>query len=372
MKNTTWITSCLLSLGLFGLGCQAYGQDLAAGAADSPPAKPSEKAEPAPPAPTAAVRAIIDSDPTTAEELVVAAYQLTIHDQPQRAREMLVKVLAAKPDARTCFGIVQQHGAGLLLRLQGDRRVAPQGAQVAKLVLESADKAIRDPARLARLIQELKDPSAQQRRFAAADLAAAGMDALPLIVKSLSDPAQEKFHANFRTALVAFGDAAAAPMLGLIESSDPTLKAHAIAVLGRIKAPDTAIYLIGTLASRSEAKPVREAAYRSLQRMLDSPPRRPQAERMLKNRVTTMMGGNHRLPADHKNRVILWHFDERTKTLAPKTYHHDDAQAILAARLARDLHLAGPENVENRQLYLTATLKAAALVTGRDNPLATG
>jgi hypothetical protein len=359
MKNTTWITSCWLSLALLGFCCETHGQ------------QPAEKAEPVAPEPSAAVRAIIDSDPTTVEELVVAASQLAVHDQPQLAREMLARVLAAKPDAKTCHEFIQQHGSGMLLRLQGNRLVAPHGGQVTKLILEAADKAIRDPARLAALIEQLKNPSSQQRGFAAADLAAAGMDAVPLIVKSLSDPAQQQFHANYRAALARFGEAAAAPMLGLMESSDAALKTHAIAVLGQIKAPHTAIYLIGSLASRREPKSVREAAYRSLLQLLDNPPRRAQAEQMLKDRVTTMMGGNHRLAADIENRVILWHFNERTKQLAPKTYHHDDAQAVLAARLARDLHLATPGNVEHRQIYLTAMLKAAALVTGRDKPLAT-
>ena len=372
MKNTTWITSCVLGLALLGLCCQAHGQKPAADAADPMAAKPAEKTEPLPPPPTAAVRAIVDSEPTSVEELVVAAYQLTIHDQPQLSREMLARVLAAKPDAKTCFQFIQQNGSQMLLRLQADKRVAPQGLQVAKLILESADQASRDPARLARLIEQLKDPSAQQRGFAAVDLASAGMDALPLLVKKLADPAEQKFHANFRAALAQFGSAAAAPMLGLMESSDATLKRHAIVVLGQIKSSDSVIYLIGTLASRSEPKRVREAAYRSLRQMLDDVPRRNQAERMLERRVTTMIDGSYRLAADLENQVVLWHFDERAKLLAPKTYHHDDAQAILAARLARDLHLAGPENVDHRQLYLTAMLKAAALVTGRDKPLPTG
>ena len=50
----------------------------------------------------------------------------------------------------------------------------------------------------------------------------------------------------------------------------------------------------------------------------------------------------------------------------------EDALAVIAARLGRDLHLLTPTDRNARRLYLTGLLKAAAVVAGRGRPLPRG
>ena len=101
------------------------------------------------------LRHLRESNPTTPEQLINAAEITLKVGSLAECKAFLKKFLEAKPDEATLAGIAARHGTELLLRLNRQKELQPEGKQAAMAILTAADKVVKDPARITRLINEL-------------------------------------------------------------------------------------------------------------------------------------------------------------------------------------------------------------------------
>ena len=316
-----------------------------------------------------AVRAVLQTKPTTPPELTRAGSLLADLDRPDLAKPLFKQVLDAGLSRDQLADLDEQLGSPLFVRLVGREDLAPEGRLLADAVLRAAAARAEDPQRIARWIQTLQDPSPEMRYRAVVELQKTRGAGVGAMVAVLADPGRAAEHANVHAALVQLGRDAVPPLLGIIQARDPKIAAAAIRVLGDLPGSDIYLYLLGP-ALRADSPPeIRAAAEAALRKQLGSIPDRVRAARLLADRARRYFDGKQPIPLDFSRQVTLWSWDDAQQRAVARSYSVDEASRRLAIRLAGDAHLAVPGDTETVVLYAAALLEEAAWRAGLDQPL---
>lgn len=348
-----------------------------------PPAEATPAPAAAPPAPAAAAAALAQSEhpllqelratnPTTPVELMRAIGIALDLGEYAAAKEFMQKVQSAGMNTGEVAALVREVGSAAFVRIGRTKELEPEGQQFALAALRAADAVARDPVRLQTVVERLGDPSPIMQRTAIRELQRAGSAAVTPLVRVLANPIQRDIHPQARAALYYLGAPAVEPLLAVLEAPDPALRVHAIDVLGRLEAKDALHLLVGPAVNPQEYAAVREAALLTLERMIGRRPHPADARDLLAARVTELMDGELPRRPDVDGRIELWHWDVRQTAPVPQRYPADEAGAVLAARLARNLYAISPDHPAHRRLYLEAILGAAKIQTGLHLPLPRG
>ena len=260
-----------------------------------------------------AVRAVLDSNPTTLAELVRAAKILADLDRPDKGREFLQMALGAKPTQQQLAALVERFGSSLLMDLAGRGGLAPEAKQLAKAALTAAQRTAEDPKRLAQLIKQLDDPAVNQRRTALAGLREAQSAAVGAMIDVLADPARAAEHQRVAAALAAMGSQAVGPMVAILEGAEPRLTVRAVRVLSTLDAKQAAIYLLRPYHLETTDPKVRAAAGAAIRRLAGRIPTRQVAVDMLSDRARAYFDGRQPVQGLMDGRVKLGRWDAAAK-----------------------------------------------------------
>ena len=118
-----------------------------------------------------AVAAILATKPTTPEECVRAAKILADLGRADLAKGFLKKVLDAKLDQQQLADLGEQIGSPMFLDMSDRPALQPEAKQLADAVAAAVKARLEDTKRIAGLIQQLQDPSAEKRLAGAGGLA---------------------------------------------------------------------------------------------------------------------------------------------------------------------------------------------------------
>jgi len=330
-----------------------------------------EDAVPYSPPEDPAVQAVLESNPTTPTELTRAAKILVGLQRPDLAKGFLQKVLAAGLDQKQLAALQAQLGSTVFVQMASRDDLAPEGRQLAEAVLTAANIEAADPARLAQLVKQLRDPSAEMRYRAMDGLRRARGAAVGPLMAVLADAGRAAEHANVRAALLRLGSDAVGPLLGILEARDPKLKAEAIGVLGDLAAREAIFFLLAPAASPQGDPEVRAAAEAALLKLVGQAPSKREAASLLAQRAKRYFDAQEPLDVDVDARVPLWSWDDANKELVQQSYASDEASRLLAARFAREAYSVSPEDNPIRLLYLATMLEQAAYENGLERPLPT-
>ena len=334
-------------------------------AIEEPLAEDLAPAEPDSPA----VAAVLATKPTTPPEMARAAKILSDLGRPDLARDLIQKVLAANLDQQQLAAMEEQFGSAMFVAISSRADLAPEGKQLADLVLAAANSVLEDPARLAELIKQIQDPSAEVRIRALNGLKRArGAGVVPLLAV-LADPARSDEHTNVRAALVELGGSAQGPLWAALESGDAKLTVEVIRVLGELSSRESIADLLALSTSDRTDAAVREAARTALVKMIGRAPGKQLAAETLMREAKHHFERLHPLGVDGAGQVKVWSWDSATRQPVGNDVLAADASLALAARFARDAYSVAPENEEIRLLYLTTMLEKAAYDNGLDKPL---
>ncbi len=225
-----------------------------------------------------------------------------------------------------------------------------------------------DAERIARLIKQIQDPSAEKRVQALAGLQEARRAAIGPLLSVLADPARSAEHANVRTVLASMGSVAREPLAAILQGADAKLMVQAILVLAEMGKPKAAIDLVGPCVSKKGDAEVRSAAAAALRQLTGQVPTRPEAIRLLRDAAT--MYFHRRQPVENAvdDRVDLWQWDADKRQATVRSGTSEDAERALAARFARQAYALDPGDHELRLLYLATLLDTAAYAKGLDRP----
>ncbi len=368
--NSRHLTPTWLSIVAMGtlIGTEAFSQ-LADPEADAPqPESPSvETRQPLDPA----VAAVLATKPTTPSELIRAARILADLGRPDLAKGLLKKVLDANLDQQQLIALEGSLGAATFTDVASRRQLAPEGQQLGDAVLTAVNQHLQDPARLADLVKQLQDPSAEVRSRALAELQRGRDAAVGPLIAVLADPSRAAEHANVRTALVRLGSDAVGPLVAMLEASDAKLVVEAIRLLAALEAEQAAMFLLAPCTSDRSDPEVRQAAEAALSKLLGGAPSKAEAVRLLARRAEEHFNRSRPLREDLAGQVEIWTWDDTAKQPVKKMLLADEASLALASRLARDAYSLAPEDEAIRRLHLAAMLEQAAYENGLEVPLDT-
>jgi CheY-like chemotaxis protein len=266
----------------------------------------------------------------------------------------------------------RKFGTAEFLGLALEPALAPDGKALADKVLGATRRVLRDPMRLAGLVDRLKSPAAADRIAATAELSFSGDAAVNALLTVMADAGRAAEHANVRTALVDLGSHSVGPLTGALETADQGLKAQVIEVLYRLDAHDASIYLLAPSVEDKADPKVQATAQAVLKRWLGAAPTREQAVATLAKDARYYFGGGQVKPPDFEGNVRLWHWDAQAHQAVQRTYKAADASLALATRLSADWLALEPSNEEARRIYLTSLLQVAAYQNGLGKPLPAG
>jgi len=314
-----------------------------------------------------------ESNPQTAEELILAIDTLLDIGARTEAKKYLIQLMASSESAPAKLIAVQQKlGSTIFLRIAHEKRLQPEGRKLADMTLTAASKWVRSPARIQKLIQRMKGADRASQLVTFQGLRSAGDAAINPLLEVLADPSRTAEHRDAQLALVAIGGAAVEPLIGVLDAPSPSQQVNAIKALGRLQAERALPYLVAPAVSPKENAQVQQAARKALMQLVGRTPSKAAAEKILLRDVRSFLAGTPPLAIDQEGKIELWHWDAQNNRTIGVRYPARDASLVVAARLASDLYALSPNNSEYRRLYLLANLEAAKKVVGLDSELPKG
>ena len=318
------------------------------------------------------VQAVLAANPTTAAELTRAAGTLLELGATDEAATLVKRLAAEKLDDAGLAALADQFGTTPFLKFALTPDLQPEGRQIADAVLAAANRQARDPARLAKLIGELKNSNPGLRRSAMLRLRYGRESALQALVAVLADASRATEHAAVREALVGFGVEAIEPLLVLVRSAPPALAVQAIQTLEGLGSTDVAIRLLGPAWLETSDAEVRAAAKQALATMLGRVPDINESVAVLEKTVRLYYDGRQKLEVDLDGQTVVWRWDSQKSELTSEPVPAQVVTLDIARDLAEAASQLAPRNRAVGRLYLGALAEAAAYRAREGEPLPTG
>ena len=306
------------------------------------------------------VQALLDSNPTTPAELVKAAGTLLELRAPDEAHALVKRLAGEKLDDPALAALAAQFGTTPFLRFALIAELQPEGRQFADAVLAAADRQARDPARLAKLIEQLKDPNPAAHRGVVTRLLSGRDSAIRALVAVLADEGRAAEHAAVRQALAGFGADAVGPLLALVRSAKPALAVQAIQTLADLGQADLAVRLLGPAWRETSDPQVRDAARRALAALVGRVPDVNEAVPLLERFARSYYNDQRKLAGDMDGQAAVWNWDAEKSELTSERVSARGAALELARDLAEAAADLAPRNRGVRLLYLGSLAEAAA------------
>lgn len=320
-----------------------------------------------------AVAAILATQPGTALEKIRAAELLARLGRADLAKQFLKQVLEAKLAEDQLAEVGLELGSVFFLRLAAREELAPEGVQIRDAVLGAMKAQLEDPKRLQRLIQQLQDPSFEQRQRAVVGLREAHQAGAVALIEVLVDPARQAEHPAVRAVLMQMATDAVGPLLACLEAPDDRLKAEAALLLAQMQVPEAVLPLQGLAVSEKTSPTLRTAAGEALRRLgLQVPSSPREVAELLFRLAYEYYTGQRRIPADLEGLVVWWHWDSEQNKPVSEKVSVGQMRLRWAARWAREAYELFPHQERIRLLYLATMVEEAKFRQGLDKALPKG
>ncbi len=312
------------------------------------------------------LRAIRESKPTTALELLQAAESCLNLDAYAESKRYLGLLLQAKPAAADLAKAQAKIGTGTLLRFERQPELQPEARQVMEMVLKAAHAAAANPQQIDALVQQLNAPEPEKRQQALYDLQNIGIDAAEPMLKVISQDSLAKNHSNVQFALVQMFEALRGPILAAMESKKETLRKNVMTVLVEARSREGMYRMLGTsLQENAEGEIARDAVLR----IGGAYPTQRDVEVLLDRRIKELLAGSWPEPREMGGLVTVWQWDEAKNAPQRRMMHPEDAALRLASILAADLAATVKDKPDYARTALLARLEWEQRAIGWDKPL---
>jgi len=319
-----------------------------------------------------AVRALLESNPSTPSELLTTIDILLDLKATDDAYTLVKRLVATKPDEQAWADLVEKFGSALFLRLALIDDLQPEGREASDAALAAVDRRARDPEKLAHLIDQLNDPSPAVRRGAMTRLVGGREAAVQALTSALVDPARQDQRPAIRTALTKFGREAPAPLRAIARSSQPAAQVEAIRTLAELGQSAAAVDLLAPALVAGVPEEVRDAAREALLTLIGRAPEADEAATTLARMARSDFAEALYEPDPEATPVIQWRWDDGKSALSyefvPALVVRTDRTADLAGDAAR----LAPRHREAVWMSLAARAEAEAYRVGIDQPAPTG
>lgn len=298
-----------------------------------------------------------EMNPQTSIGLFKAVLNLLNVGANAEARVYFDKLLAKTSSNQSLAAIHQQMGSAAVVRLAREPTLAPEGVALSRRITTAANRAARDPKRLAALITKLESESLDDRLSAAHKLGEGREQAAAALLQAMADPDRQRHLARYRIAWKRFDQSALPPVLAALRCDDAALQYAALLALGELEQESGVPSLIGYLAVTQDGL-LRETALRTLRRttgMAGMPSDAAAVLRREAERRLTEPNEPPFFPVDPASdrRLPVWSWAPITHRPTVAHYPPRTAELMQANRMAHDL--ARLES-GNDQLYRVSEL----------------
>ena len=289
----------------------------------------------------AAVRSALETPRKEPRDFVQAILWLIDLGRPELAKPIVADLAKLNLTDAQRVAIVGEFGSQGMLRLARAKELAPEGAAFAEACMAAASAVANDPQRIAALVKQVSDPSAEVRTAARNDLAATGQIGANATLEALAHETDPQRRAALLSAIELMYPFVNRPLLAMLETNDATLRNDVATLLAKLAVPQAAALL---------------------------PPDAAAAERTLATAIANYKQGATPFVTDAANQIELWKWNDTAKTLTATRVPADEAQIVWIARLANELARIRPDNPDDQQRALVLRLEASGLTHG--NPVA--
>lgn len=307
--------------------------------------------------------------PMAPREVLRAIDNLLNVGEVDLAKTYFAEFLKGLPGEPELARLHEQFGSTFFQRLALDQRVAPDGARLARLVLEAATRAARDPRQLTQWVQDLAGDNYDARRIALSKLQNAGADGTVAVLQAMVDPAKQPPNPRLSEALLTLGKGTPEPLWGALRCEDGPLRYHALAALARQPLEDARPLFRWALGPGSDTA-TRELALAGIQAAHRGLPGIDEAQALLRKEVEGYLSGAKQLGSVDTLRWTIWYWTPTSHAAEGKEFPRRTAEWIVASRLAEDLLVLDPLDETHHELYWTAVLAATQAAYGYARPLA--
>jgi hypothetical protein len=365
----------------FALAAMMLSTSLVASLQAQEPAADAPVAEPAPTLADyarrdPAIAAVLELPRAKPAEQLRAILMLNDLGHPDVAAQIVPELLAAKLDDAQKAALVAEFGTAKFLKLIRLDSPAAEGAapsplaglrEFAQSCIAAADAAAKDPAHVAKLVQQLNAPTEGERYAARVDLVATGDAGMIAAVHALAGAKDEQARTNLLAALAEMRPAVDGPVLALLADSQGQLRRDAAELAGYLHV-SAALPWLSTIAVTATDSSAASAARNSIAQLGYPVPTAAEVQKLLRDRLA----GIKSTPVatiDEGTAGVWWSWNPQTKQLSSATYAISQLRALSAARLARALgEVGGLTEPNDRRAVLLYSLEESALLDRDADP----
>ncbi len=316
----------------------APAQPMGAAAPPSAPAKDAAKAGEAGPADIGpkpeknpAVLSALEMPRKKPADYVQAVLWLIDLGRPELAKPILADLAKLELTDAQRQELVDQFGAGSMLKLSHSKELAPEGAEFADACMAVASAATNNPQRIATLIRQLSDPSPEIRLLAQHDLAATGPKAATATLETFAKEPDRNRRAALAAGIAAMRPLVDGMLLAMLDTHDPVLRADVADLLRQLEVPQAQPLVAATDAA---------------------------AEREISTAMSSYERGTPIFMPDYENQVEVWKWNDATKQLSSVRIPAAEARIIWMSKLARTLTQLQPQNRDYQRRALVLAWEA--------------
>jgi CheY-like chemotaxis protein len=297
-----------------------------AAAAAIPPATPDKDAPKKGPAGPADIGPKPETNPAVLSALemprkkpadyVQAILLLIDLGRPELAKPILAELAKLELTDAQRQELVDQFGAGNMLKLSHSKELAPEGATFADACMAVTSAITNNPQRIATLIGQLSDPSPETRLLAQHDLAATGPKAATATLETFAKEPDRNRRAALAAAIAAMHPFVDGMLLAMLDTHDPVLRADVADLLRQLEVPQAQPLVTPATASEHE----------------------------ISSALSSYERGTPIFIADQDNQVELWQWNDATKQLSSARVPAAAARIVWMSKLARTLAQLQPQN----------------------------
>lgn len=259
--------------------------------------------------------------------------------RPELAKPILAELAKLQVTDAQRVELVSQFGAGSMLKISRSKELAPEGAAFAGACMAAAAAANNNPARIATLVQQLSDPSPENRLLAQHDLAAIGPKAATATLEAFAKETDRNRRAAIAAGIAAMHPVVDGMLLAMLDTRDPALHADVADLLRELQVP--------------QAHPLVAS--------------QGNIEHGIASTLSMYERGTPIFAPDQDNMVEMWQWNDATKQLTSARIPADEARIVWMSKLARTLTQLDPQNPDYQRRALILAWEAESTKHGPRN-----
>ena len=323
-----------------------------------------------------AIDAIAATKPTTASELIHAVRVVGGLGDSQAARQYLQQLIQLNLNQQQLAALAKEYGSEVFVKILGDTDLAPEGAQVATMVLgASKKKEFTDPAKMRQWVTDLGSDEPKVKFAAMDSLRNSRGAAVAPLIEALADDSKSADHVVVLAMIEKLGIDATAPLVSMLETEDMDRKAAVISAMQLVAGRREAVSLLGpyfaTVGADDPAEDkVHNLAGKVLMQKFGVVPDESTAAAVLIREVERYLNQVTPLGTrDLDGQLLWWTWDDNSGELAEAYLPKATVYRNLAARYAGDAMAVLSDHPAVQKVYIASQLEKAAYEKGLDIPL---